>query len=173
MKNKRGDAITLIYIIVFLFIVGTLIFLISHISDLIFVEMSTQLNDSALNTSYTSDVLASAIRVNTTAWDYAFLGIFLGSMIVLGLTAYAVRISPVFYWIYAIMSMMFLAIAVLLSNTWQELAVDAEFATTITRFPITDLILGSYYPIIITAVLLFAMAILFGKPMGQQQEGFY
>jgi hypothetical protein len=174
--NKRGDAISLLYIIVFLFVVGTLIFLISHIGGRIFTELDIQLNDSSRNTTYTSEVLGDAMRVNTTAWDYAFLGIFLGSMMVLGLTAYAVRVSPVFYWIYAILSMMFLGIAVLCSNVWQELAADTEFATTITNFPITNLLLGTYYPIIITGVILFAMVILFGKPTLRQQEqqgGFY
>lgn len=60
---------------------------------------------------------------------------------------------------------------VMLSNIWQEAAADPEFAVTLTRFPITNAILGSYFPLIVTGIIVLAMLFIFGKPPGQ--EGYY
>ena len=103
-------------------------------------------------------------------WDYAFLGIFMGCMIAIGVSAYAVRISPIFYWVYGLMSLFVLAMGVLLSNAWQELAAEPEFAVTLTRFTIMNTMLGSWFPTIVTAIIILFMIVLFGKSPGQ--EGF-
>lgn len=172
MENKRGDIQSIIYITMFLVIVGIVIFLISHTNIELFTELQDVLNNSDYNSTEAYTQATNFKDVNQSRlWDYAFLGLFFGSLIAIGLSSYAVRISPIFYWVYAVLSLVVLTLGTILSNLWQSISSDPEFATTITYFPIMNTLLGSYYPIIVTAIVIIAMMVLFGKPPGQQ-EGF-
>lgn len=99
-------------------------------------------------------------------WDYAFLAIFIGVIIQMLLFSFATRINVAFFWIYAVVGVVVLIVGVMLSNVWQEIAANPEFATTITRFPITNMLLGSYYPVAVVGMLFLGMIALFGKPPG-------
>jgi len=114
-------------------------------------------------------VLTTWQESDQEVWDYAFLGIFFGVLIALGLTAYAIRISPIFYWIYGLMSLFVLVTGVIVSNVWQEAVANPEFVTTLARFPITNAILGSYYPLVVVAIIMIAMIVIFGKPFGREE----
>lgn len=166
-KNKKADIESLIYIVVFMFAIGIAFFLISNMNSKIFTELDTQLNESHYNGTQAMTTLESIQTKNSTIWDYAFIGIFLGSILAIGLSAYAVRISPIFFWIYGILSMIVLALGVILSNTWQDFVADPDFATTLSQFPMTNAILGSYYPLATTALIIIMLGFLFGKPPEQ------
>jgi hypothetical protein len=171
MKNKRGDVESIIFIVILLFAVAVAFFFLNHMKN----EIFTHIRDEVNGTSFTEEApeTMEKLRLQDNAiWDYAFLGIFMGSLIAIGLTAYAVRISPVFYWIYALLSLIVLGMGVILSNIWQDLVANPEFTTTLTRFPITNMLLGSYYPVVVTAIILLAIILLFGKPPGRE-EGYY
>ncbi len=168
--NKKADIISIIYVVMFLFIIGIIFLTVSHLNNEIFMEINSSISPQ-VNHSTPVETMNTLIYSNTNAWDYAFLGIFLGSLIALGLTAYAIRISPVFYWVYGLMSIIVLVLGTILSNAWQDMSDAGELSTTITNFPITDALLGSYYPLIVTVIIILSMVILFGKPPGQQ-EGF-
>ncbi len=168
MRNKKGDVESIIFLVMFLFMIGVILFLFSYLNNEIYTEMNNTLGGS--HTNQTIEVLDTVISNNNSIWDYVFLGIFMGSLISIALSAYAIRISPVFYWIYGLLSMVVLAMGTMLSNIWQDMVVDGTFATTLSRFPITNAVLGTYYPIIVTAVVILAMIIIFGKPAGTQRE---
>jgi len=171
-NNKRGDFATIVYVVIFLFIIGTVIFIISHMNNEIFTEIQTNINTTDYQDTEAYTAIGSFIDSNASSiWDYAFLGIFFGSLIAIGLSVYAIRISPAFYWVFGVMSLMVLGLGVVLSNAWQEVAGEAEFAVTLTRFPITNALLGTYYPLVTTAIIILTMVLLFSKPKGQQ-EGF-
>lgn len=169
-KNKRGDFESILFVVLFLFIIGVIFFFTTHFKDEIYSNFQEELNTSEYNDTEAWNVLGEFRTSEISAWDYAFLAVFIGSMIALGLTAYAIRISPVFFWIYALMSLTILISGVIASNIWQDIASDPEFATTLTYFPITNSILGSYYPLIVVIIIITGMAVLFGKP--PSQEGF-
>lgn len=161
--NNKADFASMIYIVVFLFVIGISLFLMNDLTNKINTEIKSNINTN--DTNYTAAVTALE-KIQSTdnyIWDYAFLGILIGSMFALVLSAYAIRMSPIFYWVYGILSLVILAIGVILSNTWQELAADPEFTATLTRFPIMNVVLGSYYPLIIIAVTIIAIIVLFGK----------
>ena len=99
----------------------------------------------------------------TNIWDWAFLAIFIGLIIQIVMFSFATRINIAFYWIMVILDIPILIVGVVLSNVWQSLAGNAEFATTILRFPIANLLLGTYFPIAVTVLIFFASIILFGK----------
>lgn len=166
--NKKADFASLVYIVIFIFIIGVVFFFVSKLTNEIFSELEVNINSSYSNTEAIS-ALQDIKSSNQSAWDYAFLGIFLGSLIAVGIMAYSVRISPVFYWIYGLMSLFILGLGVILSNIWQDLAAEPDFATTLSQFPITNTLLGSYYPLAVVAIIMIMMIILFGKPPGTNE----
>ena len=170
LGNKRGDIASIIYIVMFLVIIGIIIFLVVDVNGKLFTGLEQELNNSAYNNTEAHIRAAEFRDMNMgRTWDYAFLGIFIGSIIAIALSAYAVRISPIFYWIYGVLALVVLTLGTILSNIWQALAVEEEFATTITNFPIMNSLLGTYYPMIVTAIVVIAMVVLFGKSPGGER----
>ena len=168
--QKRGDIASIIYVIMFLVIIGIVIFLMSDLNIRIFSELETVLNESTYKDTEAHIATTDFKETyQSRLWDYGFLGIFFGSLIAIGISAYSTRISPIFYWVYGLLSLIVLTLGVVLSNIWQGLVAEAEFATTLTYFPIMNTLLGTYYPVVTTAVIIIAMVILFGKPPGQQE----
>jgi len=157
-------------VVLFLAVAGIIIFFVSYLNLELFTELELTLNETVYNDSeaYTQTTIFKE-KNDSQIWDYAFLGLFFGCLIAIGLSAYAVRISPIFYWIYAVMALMVLVMGTILSNLWQELASEPDFASQLTNFPIMNTLLGSYYPLVVTVIVFFAMIILFGKPAGQQE----
>lgn len=163
--NKKGDIPSILLIIVSLAIVGLIIFFISHVSDDFYSAFDNYFENSSagLNDSTAHETLQKIQATNRSVWDFAFLGIVMGYFLALMLTMFSTRISPVFYWIYALVAIVGLVLATILSNIWQGAVENPEFAVTITRFPMMNTILGTYYPIFITVVIVLAMVLLFGK----------
>lgn len=164
-KRQRGDIPSIIYFVVAIFVVGVIIFMASHVNLQIYQSLDKQLasNPTTNNTQALTSLQTIEATEGGHIWDYAFLGIFLGILLVLGLTGYSVRISPVFYWVYGVLSMLVLLIGVLLSNTWQAMAADPQFTATVARFPIMNFVLGTYYPTIVLGAVILVMILLFSK----------
>jgi len=161
--NNKADFASMIYIVVFVFVIGISLFMINKLTSEMFTEIKTNIDTNDTNYTAAVSALEQIQFTDNYIWDYAFLGILIGSMFALVLSAYAIRMSPIFYWVYGLLSLIILAVGVILSNTWQELAADPEFAVTLTRFPIMNTVLGSYYPLIIIAITIIAIIVLFGK----------
>lgn len=170
-QDKKGDVASIIYIVIFLFVMAIVLFFISHMNREIYGEVLESVNETTNKYPEARDTIADIRQTEIYLWDYAFLGIFLGSLVVLVVMGFAVRISPVFYWIYGIVSLIILALGVVLSNVWQGMVADPEFATTLTYFPITNALLGSYFPLVVSVAIITLMVILFGKSR-EQEEGF-
>ena len=164
--NKKAQFESMLYVIVSIFIVAIVIFFLSHTALELYDKFDEVLGDMPdYNESEARDAIQTIKGVEeTNIWDYAFLAIFIGLIIQMLLFSFATRINIAFYWIFGLLSIIILIVGVILSNIWQEVATQAEFATTILRFPITNMLLGTYYPTAIVAVLLLGMIILFGKP---------
>ena len=168
--NKKGDIVSILIAIVSIAIIGILIFFVSHTRDQLFTAFDDYFEESEnYNNSEAQIALARINTVENAAWDYAFLGLAMGFFLALALTSFSTKISPIFYWIYGLISLIGLISGVILSNLWQELVANPEFATTITRFPITNALLGTYYPLFVTGLIVVSMILLFGKPPGADQ----
>ena len=167
--NKKGDVASFLVAIASLFAIGIIIFLLSHIKAAFYVELQDYLNESAdYNESEALNVVreAQSAEITSRIWDYAFLGIYIGYIIALGLTAFSTKISPAFFWLYVLIAIIGLFVGVALSNTWQGISENPELSTTIDDFPITNALLGTYYPLGITIILAIFLILLFGKPSG-------
>ena len=146
--------------------IGIIIFFVSHVRNELYDKFDNyfEQDNLGLNNSEAQTALQKIQDAENSSWDYAFLAIFVGFIIQLMLFSFASEISIAFYWILVIVDIIILIVGVALSNIWQQIAADSQFAVTITRFPIMNAVLGTYYPMAIVVMLFLAMAILFGKP---------
>ena len=171
IKNKKGQFVSVILLVITVFVVGITVFFLNHLNKDIYDKFdNTFEKDAQLNNSEAHIAVQKFQRIEgSNIWDYAFLAIFIGMLIQMLLFSFASRTNVAFFWVFVIIGMIVLMIGVGLSNIWQEMSSKAEFTETIVRFPITNTILGTYYPTIITGILFLGLIILFGKFPGQQE----
>ncbi len=169
--NKKAQFQNMVLVVISIFIVAIILFFLNHMN----VEIYSSLNEYFLTSDYNQteahNVTTQLLDLEeTNMWDWAFLAIFIGLIIQMLVFSFASRVNVAFFWIFVLLGILILIIGVILSNIWQEIAGNAEFATTILRFPIMNTVLGTYYPTAIVAILFLGMIILFGKFPGQQTQ---
>ena len=171
--NKRGQFESKLLAIILIVIIGIILFFMNHLNDTLYTSLDGYFNDSEdFNESTARTALQDIQEVENSVWDYAFLAIFIGFIIQLLMLSFASKINVALYWVMVLLDIPILIVGVILSNIWQEIAANGTFAVTITRFPIMNTILGTYYPTAVLVVLFLAMVVLFGKPQDSNVEGF-
>jgi hypothetical protein len=170
LDNKKGDFISTLYVIVTLFAILLIIFVYRDLFGKINRELDAQFSaDPQFNNTEAHIAIQSIESKESSAWDYGVLGIVVGYVLALIISSYLTRINIFFYWIYGILSIFGVFISVVVSNLWQGFVSDPEFATTLSQFPITDALLGTYYPTFALLLGVIVMIMLFGKsPEGNQ-----
>ena len=169
LTNKKGQAADAIFIIISLVAIGITLLFLNLLTTEIYSGVDDFLNDSAdFNDSVARDTLQDIQEVENEIWDWAFLAIYMGFMLQIVILSFAARVNIVFFWLFVIFNMIALFVGVILSNIWQGIASNPEFAETIVRFPITNSLLGTFFPVAILIVLFVMMILLFGKPSGGQ-----
>ena len=172
MLNKKAQVTGIILAVVIIFIVGILLLFLSHLNKEVYDKFDKYFEqDVELNNTEAHQTVEKLQEVEgSRIWDYAFLAIFIGMIIQMIVLAFASRTNVLFFWIYVLLGIVILIISVVVSNVWQEIAQQSEFATTILRFPITNTILGTYYPTFITGFLFLGLIFIFGKFPGQTED---
>lgn len=162
--NNKGDFQSLLYIVIMIFVIGFIFIFVNRLNNQFSLTTEGIFNSTAeFQNSSAISAMEKIRTVDNSAWDYAFLAIYIGSIAALCVTAYSTRISAVFFWVYGLLSLGILAVGVMLSNAWQATAENVEMASTVARFPITNFILGSYAPLAVTVIIVIVMILLFGK----------
>jgi len=164
--NNQAQFQSILLAIISIFIVGVLLLFVNRLNDEIFTEFDVWLNDSDYNGTEAQVSLQKIHTVDNSIWDYAFLALFIGYFLQVILFSFGTRINLAFYWVMVILDIPILILGVIVSNIWQELAVNPEFVTTIVRFPITNLLLGTYFPLAVLTLITISSIILFGKRPG-------
>lgn len=163
--NKKGDIPSLFYFIAIIFGIGVLIYFSSTIFLPIYQGIDTYFqSQQAYNGTEAHQAIQTIELTENGIWDWVFLGLVITYILGLIFTARATSISAVFFWIYTIISIIGLFVAVVLSYVWQEIAANPATAASTARFPVMNTLLGSYYPSLITIVLIIFIIVLFGKP---------
>jgi len=162
--NKKGDIPSVLFVIVIIVFVGILLFILSDLTSGIFSKINNVFNlNSDLNNSIADLSLEKAQTYNNSMWDYFFLFIALGYAIFLMFLAFSVLTDIRFVFLYIIFVLFGLFIGAGLSNMWQKMVENPAFSTTLTKFPITDALLGNFYVIFIASIVLLSIILLFGK----------
>lgn len=163
--NKKGQFEDFLIVIVTIFIIGVLLFFSNHVVNQMYTSLDEWFNESTdFNESEAQTAVTKIQAAENSAWDYAFLAIFIGFVIQLVLFSFATRINVAFFWIFSILGIIELILGVIVSNIWMEMVENPEFATTITRFPITNSILGTYFPLAVVTIIFIGLIAMFGKP---------
>jgi len=172
LQDKHGDIPSLLFVIVSVFVAGIFIFIIGHLSFELYSGFDNYLGDK-YNNSEAHELMQTTIDRETprSLWDYVFLAIAMGYVLMMGILGFSTRVSPVFYFIYAFAAMFSFAVGVVLSNFWQTMVLNPDMAVTALRFPITNLILGNFFPLFITVTIFLTMILLFGKYFGGDSGG--
>ena len=168
--NKRGQVESIILVIVTIFIIGIIVFFMSHVNEKLYTALDVNFegNPDLNDTEAHKAVQAFQEVEQGSIWDFAFLAIFIGLMIQMLIFSFASRANIAFFWIFVIIGIISLVLGVMLSNIWQGVAANPEITATVARFPIMDTLLGSYFPMVVTAFIFLLMIVLFGKFPGQE-----
>lgn len=164
--NKKGQFESKLYAIIIIVVIGIIFLFFNRLNNELYDGLDEWFNDSANegnNYSEARDALSRIQDVENSIWDYAFLAIFIGFVIQIIMFSFATRIHIAFFWIMILLDLPLLVLGVIMSNVWQELAANPEFATSIARFPITNMLLGTYFPLAVVAIIFFTSIFLFGK----------
>jgi len=169
--NKKAQFESVLFAIVMIVVIGIIIFFMSHVNEALYEGLDKHFEgDTDLNNTEAHLALQDIHDVEkSNLWDWVFLAIFIGLMIQMLIFSFASRTNIAFFWIFVILGIIILMAGTVLSNIWQEVVAKPEFADTILRFPITNSILGSNYPMIIVGIIFLSLIVLFGKFPGQQQ----
>jgi len=170
MKNKRGQVESIILVIVTIFIIGIILFFMNTVNEKLYTALEVNFEGNPdLNATEAHEAVQAFQEVEQgSIWDFAFLAIFIGLMIQMLIFSFASRANIAFFWIFVIIGIISLVLGVMLSNIWQGVAANPEFTATVARFPIMDTLLGSYFPMVVTAFIFLLMIVLFGKFPGQE-----
>lgn len=170
-NNKRGQVESIILAIITIFILGLIIFFFSNLNKQLYDALDVNFEaNPTLNDTEAHQTLQNIRDVEgSNLWDWGFLAIFIGINIQMVIFSFASRQNLAFFWLFVIIGLVVLLLGVILSNIWQGVVANPEFATTLLRFPITNAIIGSYFPTIITGVFFLTLIVLFGKFPGRQE----
>lgn len=168
--NKKAQLQSIALAVIMLFVVGILFFFFNHMFSQVYDTVGGYLEEGDYNNTEASTSIRGIEEAENAIWDYAGLAMAIGVVIQLVFFAFLTRISPVFYWVYLLASLIILALGAVLSNIWQDVVANPEFATTLTRFPITNTILGNSFLLFITSLVLMVIVIVtFGKGRGENE----
>jgi len=168
MINKKAQFASILLVIITIFIIGIILFFFNRLNNELYDSLDEYFNDSEdYNQSEAHQAVQDIRTVENSVWDYAFLAIFIGLLIQIVMFSFATRINIAFFWIMIIINIPLLIVGVVLSNIWQEVVANAEMVTTLARFPITNTLLGTYYPMVLTIIFFLVAIVLFGKRPGE------
>lgn len=164
MNRKGADPQSIIYTIIVLVSVGIVITLLSNVFSRMYDQFDRNFdNNNQLNGTTAHETLNDIQDVENSVWDYAFLAIFFSYVFFLEFSAYQLRTITFFFWMYVILGILGLFLGTVMSNLWGVYAANSQNAEVIARFPITNLILGEYYPLVVTIIIGLSLVLLFGK----------
>ena len=166
--NNKGQFESMLYLVIVVIVIGIVLFFFNHLNKQIYDQYDEYLEGSDYNNTEAHIALGKIQTMEGShIWDYVFLAVFVSLIMVMLLLSFSTRINVAFFWIFVILGVVIMVVGTLLSNVWQEIVENPEFADTLLRFPITNAILGSYFPLVIVAILFLGMIALFGKPPGE------
>lgn len=169
IMNKKGQFESMLLAIVLIVSVGIIIFFMNHVNSKLYTSLDDYFDASG---KYKGTEIANLTqeyvdKETSSTWDYVFLAIFLGVIIQIVIFSFATRINVAFFWLLIIFDIPIMVAGIILSNIWQDVVANPEFVTTIARFPITNALLGTYFPVVIVFMIFISSIILFGKRPGE------
>lgn len=164
--NKKGAIIDAIPIMVYVFafaIVCIISFTIYRgLVDNGFFTIVYNQSHGAFNTTQLQENADSTYDM----LDFAVMFVFIGTTIAALVGAILIRSHPAFFFISIIVMMVQIFVAMALSNTWDAMITDPNFAAAHAQFTTANFVVGNLPIFILIAVILIAIVLYALNPLG-------
>lgn len=167
-KNKKGNAQGVIFIAVAIFVLAVGLFVIYYMANQSYDKMIQ--NPVINSSSKTVDVL-NAGKAMTNKIDYLIFAFFVGSILSILITSYFIGGNPLFLFIYFLITLIGVVVAIVLSYIWDLVSTSSIFGATVASFPLTNHIM-TYLPYYTAVLGISGMILMFAKPYIDQPGGY-
>lgn len=161
MSDRRGDLNSVIVMIVIVFALS--------ISAVIFWKVFTEFteefkkNPRVKDNNNTIDVIETVEEKGQGLLDLVVFISLVGFMIGIIVSAVYLPSHPVVTGIFIVGMLVAIFLSGMFVNVYEEVTEQPQLSSTASGFTMTGLILGDYFPIIMTFLLMIVTIILFGK----------
>jgi len=158
--NKLGSARDVILLIIVVFIIALASFVMNFFGN---TAIDKMLDIPEINSSSeTVTALQSAESVNNR-FDYVVFGVFMAFLLAVMITGWLIGGNPLFMFVYFIIIVVGVLLAVVFANTWETIANASVFGTTVMNFPVTNHLLLNF-PIYAAVIGVLGLVVMFAKP---------
>lgn len=159
MLNRKGDATDIIFFVIIIFFLAVSFIVVIFVNTKIQQAISdTQLNDSQAF----SDIDNAFNTINTVTVQRGFILMFAILLIGMQISAFLIRVHPIFFFVYIITIILSIFLGVFISNTYQLLIENATIATVADQQTMINWVMQHLVQISVGAWAL-SMLVLFGK----------
>lgn len=161
MRNNKGSARDVLFIVITLFALGIGFFSLNFAFNTSFGQM---MNVSVINESQpTKDALTGTLNGVVNRMDYLIFGTFIALCLALLITSWFIGGNPIFMVIYFFVIVLGVVISTIFANTWETYIAKTIFGNTASYFPITNNLMINL-PIYVAIVGFLGIIAMFMKP---------
>jgi hypothetical protein len=160
MKNKRGDLSSLIILVVIIFGLAIGAVLGGHILLSIFGEFR---NQPEFQNTTAGDTVEDVEGKTIGYLDFFIFFLLIAMIIGIIVSATMIDTHPVILIVFIVGMFITIFLAGILANVYYDVTTEEALLTTSSQFSMTNLILGSHFPIIMFVVAIITIIILYGK----------
>ena len=144
-----------VFILLFVFAIGTLV------SYVVWEEWKGATNSSSsiqLNSTTFDHVMEKGDEVSDN-WNYIFVFILVGLTIILVISTFTLKTHPAFFWISLLLLAIFLVIAAVFSNVYEEIGQNPELQPAHDKYNIIEFVLDRFpkFMLLVGAIVLIAL----------------
>ena len=159
LRNKKADFTSIIIMITIIFALA--------ISAIIFAKVFLSITgELKTKDSFSNNTIAAIEITETNTIPLLDFFIFFGLVaIIIGLiiSSIYINVHPAVIVLFIVASVIAVFISGIFANVFVEVSETSELAATSTQFEMTNVILGSNFPIIVLVVSMIVVIILYGK----------
>lgn len=159
MKNKRGDITTIVIAIAVIFglALGSIFF--SHI----FLDILGELKTMDGFSNNTLDTITTVEDKTIPLLDFFIFFVLFAVSIGLIIASIYIDVHPALIVVFIIALIVAILLAGQFANVFEEVTSQSTISATADSFSMTNIVLGSYFPLIILVIGIIVIIILYGK----------
>jgi len=165
--NKRGDFTTILILVALILglAIGSIVFY------KVFYDVTEQLKGIDNFSNQTIDTLNIAQTSAPKLLDFFVFFVLVSFFVGLIISSIYVDVNPAVVIVFIIAMLIAVLLAGQVSNVFDAFATQEELVSSVAEFPLTSMILGEYFPVIILVIGMVVIVILYGKSRKQGLGG--
>ena len=161
MMNKRGDFTSMMIMIAVVVALAVAVIIFSKVFLLVTAELKT--NPTLNFENSTLNIIEGVETKTIPLLDFFIFFSLVSLMIGLIISSIYIDVHPAVTIIFIVALVVAIFLAGIFSNVFYELSNEPELVDTASQFTMTNLILGSHFPVIILVIGIIVIVILYGK----------